>query len=133
MPLIAGKDRPSLHYRIDDHTDPWKNAGTLVLQHGYARSSRFWHSWVPYLSRYYRLVRPDLRGHGESAVDFDPATQSTLEGYVADINAVLDHLQLDSVHYCGESFGGIIGMALAAGYPQRVRTLTLVASPVYQD
>ncbi len=133
MPLISRKGKPTLHYRVDDHTDPWKNAATLVLQHGYARSSRFWHSWVPYLSRFYKIVRPDMRGHGESPVDFDPATGSTVEGYVGDIVAVLDDLGLDSVHYCGESFGGIIGMALAAEYPQRVRTLSLVASPVYQE
>ena len=42
MPLIRRNNSATLHYRIDDHTDPWKNAGTIVLQHGYARSSRFW-------------------------------------------------------------------------------------------
>ncbi len=133
MPFISRKGKPTLHYRVDDHTDPWRNADTIVLQHGYARSSRFWHGWVPYLSRFYRIVRPDLRGHGESPVDFDPATQSTLEGYVEDVNAVLDHLGIDAAHYCGESFGGVVGMALAAEFPQRVRTLGLVAAPVFQN
>jgi 3-oxoadipate enol-lactonase len=42
-------------------------------------------------------------------------------------------LDLATVHYCGESFGGIIGMALAARHASRVRSLTLVASPVYQN
>ena len=133
MPAITRTNNATLHYRVDDHTDPWKNAGTIVLQHGYARSSQFWQPWVPYLSRFYRIVRPELRGHAGSPVNFDPARDSTLANYVADVVAVLDALQLDNVHYCGESFGGIIGMALAAEHPARVRTLAFVSSPVYQN
>jgi 3-oxoadipate enol-lactonase len=133
MPFIKRMGKPTLHYRTDDFTDPWKNAGTILLQHGYGRSSRFWYSWVPYLSRFYKVVRADLRGHGESPVDFNPATDSTLEGYVDDVMAVLNDLKLDSAHYCGESFGGILGMVLAAQHPQRVRTLSLVSAPVYQN
>lgn len=132
MPFLTLR-KPVLHYQVDDHTDPWRETGTVVLQHGYARSSKFWHAWIPYLSGRYRVVRPDLRGHGESPVDFDPAAPHLLDAYVGDVIAVLDALGLDAVHYCGESFGGIIGMALAARHPQRVRTLTLIAAPVYQN
>jgi 3-oxoadipate enol-lactonase len=133
MPYVKRAGKPTLHYRVDDFTDPWRNAGTIVLQHGYARSSRFWYGWVPRLARFYRIVRPDLRGHGESPVDFNPVTESTLCGYVGDVLAMLDKLGLDSVHYCGESFGGVIGMVLAAEHPRRVRTLSLISSPVYQN
>jgi hypothetical protein len=35
MPFIKRTGKPTLHYRIDDFTDPWKNAGTILLQHGY--------------------------------------------------------------------------------------------------
>ena len=133
MPYVQRAGQPTLHYRVDDFTDPWSSAGTIVLQHGYARSSRFWHGWVPHLARFYKVVRPDLRGHGESPVNFNPATESTLAGYVGDVLAVLDELGLDSVHYCGESFGGVIGMMLAAEHPHRVRTLSIISSPVYQN
>lgn len=133
MPFLTRPGKPTLHYRIDDFTDPWKPARTIVLQHGYARNSGIWYRWVPYLSRYYKIVRVDLRGHGESPVDFDPATGSTLDAYVDDLVALLNALKLDAVHYCGESFGGILGMVLAAQHPERLRTLTLVASPVYQN
>jgi 3-oxoadipate enol-lactonase len=133
MPLITRKNNATLQYRVDDHTDPWKNAGTIVLQHGYARSSQFLQAWVPYLSRFYKIVRPELRGHAGSPVDFDTAKDSTIANYVADVVAVLDDLKLDNAHYCGESFGGIIGMALAAEHPARVRTLTFISSPVYQS
>ena len=64
MPLIKRPGRPTLHYRIDDFTDPWQNSPAVLLQHGYGRSSKFCASWVPHLARSYRVVRPDLRGHG---------------------------------------------------------------------
>ena len=130
MPLFERKGKPALHYRVDDFTDPWKNAPTIVLQHGFGRSSQFWYSWVPYLSRFYKIVRPDLRGLGLSPVDFNPATDITIENYIEDLVALLDALGLKSVHYCGESFGGILGMVLAATQPARVRTLSLVSAPV---
>ena len=133
MPFMTRPGKPTLHYTVDDFTDPWKPAPTVLLQHGYARNSTFWHGWVPHLARRYKVVRMDLRGHGESPIDFDPATESTLDGYVDDLVALLDTLDLRCVHYCGESFGGILGMVLAAEHPARVRSLTLVAAPVYQN
>ena len=71
MPLLRRTGRPTLLYRVDDYTDPWKHAGTILLQLGFGLSSRFWYSWVPYLSRFYRVVRPDMRGLGLSSKDFD--------------------------------------------------------------
>ena len=72
MPLLERKGKPSIHYVVDDHTDPWRKAPTILLQHGYGRSTEFWRGWVPYLSRFYRVVRADLRGFGQSPLDFDP-------------------------------------------------------------
>ena len=125
----AGK--PQLHYVIDDHTDPWKNAPYLLLQHGNGRSSRFWSSWVPYLSRYYKVVRPDARGLGASSADFDLEQGVTVEALVDDLAAICDMIGAPSVHFCGESMGGIMGLAFSAMHPERVRTLTLVSTPVY--
>jgi len=130
VPILERKGKPALHYRADDFTDPWKNAPVIVLQHGFGRSSQFWYSWVPYLSRFFKIIRPDLRGLGLSPADFNPATDISVENYLDDLNDLLDSLGLESVHYCGESFGGILGMVLAAEKPQRVRTLTLVSAPV---
>ncbi|HEV8519106.1 MAG TPA: alpha/beta fold hydrolase, partial [Burkholderiales bacterium] len=67
MPYVERPHEPAISYELDDYTDPWKKAPCLLLQHGFARSSRFWYSWVPYLSRFYRVVRPDLRGLGNSS------------------------------------------------------------------
>jgi 3-oxoadipate enol-lactonase len=131
MPVIERPGKPRLHYAIDDFTDPWKNAPFVVLQHGNGRSSRFWYSWIPYLSRYYKVVRPDARGLGSSSAEFDLERDLTVEALVGDLVAILDALGAQSVHFCGESMGGILGLALAALHPERVRTLTLVSTPVY--
>jgi 3-oxoadipate enol-lactonase len=131
MPYLKRANQPDIFYALDDYTDPWKNAPYLVLQHGYGRSSRFWYSWVPYLSRFYKVVRPDIRGLGLSSAEFDIEREFTFEACSADLLAIIDDLGAESVHYCGESMGGILGIALAAHHPQRVRTLTLVSTPVH--
>ena len=131
MPLIKRAGKPTLQYEFDDFTDEWKNAPVLILQHGFGRSSQFWYPWVPYLSRFFRIVRPNLRGFGTSPLDFDPETGYSAEGFLEDILAVLDEVSPDRpVHYCGESIGGIIGILLAASNPQRLRTLSLVSTPL---
>ena len=130
MPDVTAKDGVRLHYTMHDYTDPWKAAPILILQHGYSRSSRFWWNLIPYLSRFFRVVTPDLRGLGASSKDFDLDTGINVDNYVSDLIAIADSLGADSFHYAGESLGGIIGMVLAARYPERVRTLSLLAAPL---
>lgn len=131
MPILERSRDPRLYYEIDDHTDPWKDAPWVLLQHGYARSTRFWYAWVPYLSRFCKVLRADLRGLGQSGKDFDLSKDLTVDSYLRDFNDLLDHLGIESIHYCGEMSAGILGMAYAATFPERVRTLTVVSSPVY--
>lgn len=129
MPELRRAGKPTLHYALDDHTDPWRDAPHLILQHGYGRSGRFWYSWVPYLSRFYKVVRPDLRGLGQSEVPADLDRSLSVEAYIEDLLALIEALGAP-VHYCGESLGGILGMVLAAEHPDRLRTLSLVAAPL---
>lgn len=130
MPVVKRTGQPDIHYTVDDFTDPWKAAPYLILQHGFGRSGRFWYSWVPYLARWFKVVRPDVRGLGLSPANFDLVREFTVDNCVNDLAAIIDHLGAESVHYCGESMGGILGMVLAATHSKRVRTLTLVSSPV---
>jgi 3-oxoadipate enol-lactonase len=130
MPFLERAGQPGLHYELDDYTDPWKKAPCIMLQHGYARSTKFWRAWIPYLSRFYRVLRLDLRGLGESGRDFDLERGINLDAYLKDFTDLLDHLGIESAHYCGESSAGTLGMAFAAERPQRVRTLSIISSPV---
>src|SRR5438067_4445386 len=65
---FAASDGISLAYYVDDFTDPWKSAPTLLLLHAAMGSARRYFAWVPHLARDYRVVRLDLRGHGQSPV-----------------------------------------------------------------
>ena len=130
MPYVEASDGVKLHYAVHDFTDPWAQAPTLILQHGFSRSGRFWYSLIPYLSRFYRVVCPDLRGLGESSRSFNLQTGITAANYVSDIIAIANVLGVDAFHFAGESLGGIIGMVLAAEHPNRVRTLSLMAAPL---
>jgi 3-oxoadipate enol-lactonase len=130
MPMLQRKNGPALHYEVDDFTDPWKNAPYIILQHGYARSTKFWRAWVPYLSRFYKVIRMDLRGLGQSSKEFDLTTGYNLNALLADLTDLLDHLGVETAHYCGESSAGTLGMAFAAERADRVRSLSIISSPV---
>jgi len=130
MSYLTRPGQPRLYYDVADYTDPWKNAPAILLQHGYARSSLFWTAWIPYLARFYRVIRMDWRGLGQSGTDFDPRTGITFAAYLQDYRDLLDHLGIDSIHYCGESSAGTLGMIFAAECAERVRTLTVISSPV---
>ncbi|KAF2462452.1 Alpha/Beta hydrolase protein [Lineolata rhizophorae] len=121
------------HIIVDDFADPWKPRETVLLQGGFARHAAFFHHWVPALSRQYRVVRRDLRGHGYSSAPAraDKPAAYTLDAVLADIVDTLDQLGVDRVHFFGESTSGMLGMILAARHPERVRSLTVCSSPTH--
>ena len=128
MPIVTANNC-AMYYEIDDYTDPWvTEQETVWLQHGVGRSTKFWYHWVPALARHYRVVRRDMRGHGQSS---DPGPNHTwsIDELVTDMRAFLDALGLQQVHYVGESIGGILGVAFAARWPERLKSLTICNSP----
>ena len=118
-----------IHYELDDYTDPWEKADTIWIQHGFGRSGRFWYHWIPSLARKYRVLRVDMRGHGQSEDPPEDHTWTT-DDLLGDIRATIEALDLGPVHYIGESVGGILGIALAAQWPELLKSLTLVAAPL---
>ncbi len=131
MPMIQANDGTPLNYEVDDHTDPWERRPVLILLHGNGRNAQFWYQWVPYLSRDFRIVRPDMRGLGKSIFADGSAVDLSVEGLIDDLLKVIGALGVDKVHFCGESMGGILGLLLAAQHPSLIKTLTLVSTPVF--
>src|SRR6266700_3113947 len=84
MDSFTVSDAVRLGYCIDDFTDPWKKAPMLLLLHAAMGSARRYYAWVPLLSRHYRVVRMDLRGHGSSEIP-SAGSDLTLERLVADV------------------------------------------------
>ena len=70
----------------------------------------------------YRVLRPDLRGFGESPLPGGPFS------HVEDVRALLEELGLDQVGIVGNSFGGKVALDFTLAYPERVAVLVLVAS-----
>jgi 3-oxoadipate enol-lactonase len=116
-----------LAYYVDDFTDPWRKADTVLLLHAAMGNSRRWFHWVPQLARRYRVVRLDLRGHGHSEIP-KPADDFSLALLVSDALALLDLVDTDRAHIVGNSAGGYVSQQLAINYPDRVKSLALFGS-----
>jgi pimeloyl-ACP methyl ester carboxylesterase len=94
MPNLQVSPRVDIHYRVDDFTDPWRKPETILLCHGNNESHLAWYGWVPQLARRYRVVRPDMRGFGDStpmARDFP----WTLDVVIDDYLKLMDHLGIE--------------------------------------
>src|SRR5215472_14445521 len=124
---LPASDGNRVAYTIDDFTDPWQLPDTLLLLHAAMGSSKRWYAAVPPLCRHYRVVRMDLRGHGESQV---PAAEPPLsmDRLVQDVRELLDYLGCNAVHIVGNSAGGYVAQNLAMVSPERVRSLMLFGS-----
>lgn len=98
----------------------------VVLLHGLVMDnlSSLWFTLANPLATIAEVLLYDLRGHGKSE---RPASGYGLEDMMADLGAVLDALDVrEPVFLVGNSFGGLLGLALAAHAPARVRGLVLV-------
>ena len=126
-PSFAASDGVRLAYRIDDFTDPWRKAPSMLLLHAAMGSARRYYAWIPPLCRHYRIVRADLRGHGGSEIP-PPDRPLTLDRLVLDAVELLDHLGLEHAHVVGNSAGGYLGQRLAMDHGRRARSLMLFGS-----
>jgi len=128
MPNFRRSADLDMHYRVDDFTDPWREPATILMLHGNAESGLAWYAWVPKLARHYRVVRPDMRGFGESSA-MPREYPWTLDRLIEDFCALLDHLGVARCHLIGAKIGGTIARAFAARRPERFITLTVVGTP----
>lgn len=133
MPYTTARDGATLHYEVHDFTPPWKAAPTIVLQHGFARSGKFWFGVVPLLARYFRVICPDLRGLGGSTPLDNPRERLTPDRCVEDFNAIADHVGAETFHLVGESIAGGLALMYAGQHPERLRSLVAIAPAVYAN
>lgn len=128
MPNFRPSADLDMHYQVDDFTDPWRQPRTILMLHGNAESGLAWYAWVPKLARAYRVVRPDMRGFGDSTPM--PADHKwTLDALCDDFCRLMDHLGIARFHLIGAKIGGTIARAFAARRPERLITLTVVGTP----
>jgi 3-oxoadipate enol-lactonase len=94
----------------------------LVLCNSLGTNFSMWDPQMAELARSFHILRYDTRGHGQSSVT---AGDYTIEQLGCDVLALLDYLQLERVHFCGLSMGGVIGLWLGVHAPDRFHKLVL--------
>ena len=96
----------------------------LLLLHGYSLSHKAWDKWIPALSKKYKLVIPDLRGHGESN---NPLDYFTFEQSADDMFTLMDQLNIKRFHAMGQSGGALTLIHMATIDTSRITSMILVA------
>jgi 3-oxoadipate enol-lactonase len=129
-----GKEKPmpfaevnntTLNYRLDGP----EHGPVIMLSNSLASDLTMWEFQIPALVQAgYRVLRYDSRGHGHSAVTEGPYS---IEMLAADAVGLMDVLDLEKVHFCGLSKGGMVGQMLGAKYGDRLISLTLSSTAAY--
>jgi 3-oxoadipate enol-lactonase len=111
--------QPILTHRVSGS----ESGEPLLLLNGGMMSIAAWQSIAEKLEPSYKLVRCDFRGQ-----TLTPGEEPRLDAHVQDVIDLLDALGLQRVHVAGTSFGGIVGLLLAARHPERVSSLAAITT-----
>jgi 3-oxoadipate enol-lactonase len=105
-----------IHYEIEGN-GPW-----ITLSHSLACNLHMWDPQMPVLTKKFKVLRYDTRGHGQSSA---PAGEYTLEQLADDVRGLLTALKIRETHWMGLSMGGMIGQAFALKYPGVFQSVVL--------
>ena len=108
-----------LYYKVRGEGEP------LVLLHGFTGSGADWDLLIDDWTKGYRLIIPDLRGHGRST---NPSNQFTHRQSALDILALLDHLKIEKFRAIGLSGGGNTLLHMATQQPSRIESMVIVSA-----
>ncbi len=111
-----------MYYEIAGQGQP------LLLLHGFTQVGAEWEPIRDELASGFRLIVPDLRGHGSS---MNPSGEFTNRQAALDIFALLDHLELKRVQAIGFSAGGMTLLHMATQQPDRINAMVLIGAAPY--
>ncbi|MEA2457806.1 MAG: hypothetical protein QOC95_778, partial [Thermoleophilaceae bacterium] len=121
MPHVAGVEHHyatvngvRLHYAEAGSGEP------VLLQHGWPQHWWMWRDLIGPVAERFRVIVPDLRGHGWSE---KPAGDYRKDALMRDTIALLDHLGIERVRYVGHDWGAYVGMLAALRHPERIERL----------
>jgi 3-oxoadipate enol-lactonase len=97
----------------------------IVLLHGLGSTKKDWDFQVPVLSKNFRLIIPDFRGHGKSGINND---DFGVEFLTEDIYQLLQKIKIDKASLVGFSMGGAVAFQMAVSHPDLVDKLIIVNS-----
>src|SRR6201987_735094 len=107
-----------LHYALSG----LPTAPALILSNSLGTNFSMWDAQAPAFEKQFRLLRYDMRGHGQSSA---PPPPYAVPDLARDILSLADSLSIPRFHFCGLSIGGMIGMSLAFQAPDRLHKLAL--------
>jgi pimeloyl-ACP methyl ester carboxylesterase len=115
---------------LDLHGDrvAYRDSGsgeTVLLIHGMAGSSDTWRAVIPQLAKKYRVVAPDLLGHGQSD---KPRGDYSLGAFAVWLRDLLDELGITRATIVGQSLGGGVAMQFVYQHPDYCQRLVLISS-----
>src|SRR5262249_47120169 len=103
----------------------------VVLLHGFPLGREMWREQFAGLGSIYKVIAPDLRGHGDSPA---PDGDYTIDEMADDVIELLDPLGLDDpVVVGGLSMGGYVALSMISRYPARIRGLVLMDTRASAD
>ncbi len=105
--------------------DGAEDAPALILSNSLGTTLEMWDPQVDALSKKFRLIRYDTRGHGGSPVTEGPYS---FEQLAADVIAILDALNVETAAFCGVSMGGHTGLQLGIDAPERFNAIVVCNS-----
>ena len=113
--------------RIKIHYDVSGQGPCLVLIHGFSDNLSMWHNQVPEFSKYFRVIRYDVRGHGKTEA---PEQNYSMDLFAEDLLGLLDQLGIQKASVLGYSMGGRIALTFALKYPERTAGIIFANSGV---
>ena len=116
-------DGVELFYELEGNGEP------LVLLNGIMMTTRSWTPVLSALTPRFRCILHDFRGQLRSP----HRGPLNIEQHADDLVALLDHIGIERAHIAGTSYGGEVGMIFAYSYPERVKSLTVIASTSRAD
>ena len=122
--FARAKDKTTIAYALSGEGPPLVRAGTWLTHVHHDWDSPFLGHWLRFMSERHTLVRYDPRGCGLSQTDVG---SFTFDDWVADLEAVVDRLELQSFPLFGMSQGAAVAAEYAIRHPQRVTQLILYA------
>jgi 3-oxoadipate enol-lactonase len=115
---IAKLNATQIHYAFSGAED----APVLLLSHSLGTDFTMWDAQLPQLSKSFRVLRYDTRGHGQSEVSRGPYDFDKLG---RDVLGLADELGISKFSFCGLSMGGVTGMWLGINASYRLHKLVL--------
>lgn len=115
---------------INMYYETYGTGKPLLIIHGNGGSIKDFSKQIPYFSKEYKVILADSRAQGKSA---DAGDSLNYELMADDLNALLDHLNIDSSYVIGWSDGGINGLLLAIRHPEKVKKLAVTGANLWAD